>query len=127
VDTLKIAGEAVTVPRHAYTAGSVTIGTNWYTVQTLTTGSLNGGAVSFVGKAHVVVNSSDGASTTYLRLLDPNSTILDLSVGYDTGVGASMVVCARGTVEGTYSLQAFGGHIPSSASHRSLLMIGSKR
>lgn len=133
IDTLKIAGQAVTVPDSVRTAGSTSIsnGSSWTTVQTLPMDP-EGGSVTVIGAATISHESSTGESADHeLRFLSPAGAILDdARATADAGHSSRLVCIGTSEESGTYSLQARtqGGDIQSPiAEKRSLVLIGSKR
>lgn len=122
VNTLQIAGEAVTVPRSVYTAGAISFGSSPVTLQSIWMNP-EGGSVCIVGKVYVTVSQN---TLTRIALVAPNGSVLDEVV---TSQNDTITLVSRSTQSGTYiiigNLPSFGAN--STASNRALLAIGGKR
>jgi len=136
VDTLQIAGQAVTVPVHAYTDGSSGSLTpsGWRTVQSAYCDPV-GGSVSCIASALISGNFSGAVE---LRVLDPSGAVIASTYGvvavlYTNSespqaytVPVTLTLVGKSTVAGTYVVQSYCDNWYS-VSKRSLLLIGSKR
>lgn len=124
VDTLAIAGNAVTVPVHAYTAGSVAIA-GFNTIQSayIATG---GQPITILFFAKLLSGSTNDDTVT-VRILDPNGVEL-VSDTLDLGALKSEFVTMsyQHNVDGTYVVQAASNETASFAK-RSLVLLGTKR
>ena len=126
VNTVNIAGNAVTVPVHAVSTSIVVTPSNaaWIELQTAYVDP-QGGAVSVVASV-AISNGTDLSAFSYgaIRVIDPAGNEIGLAAG-----GGGACVCARSTLAGTYTLQ--GRRLASVYNagfyYRSLLLIGSKR
>lgn len=134
VGTLKIAGEAVTVPRAAYTAAAC-ISSNGYTeffdVQTCYIDSA-GASVMILGGASLM--NSRGVARFGLRIVSPSGAILSETSSEPANdsngtASASMFVGAVSNEVGTYKLQARTGNTfyGASVSNRFLSLLATKR
>ena len=134
VGTLKIAGEAVTVPRSAYTAAAydtTSVGSAFYDVQTCYIDAA-GASVMILGGASMVNYS--GVPQFALRIVSPSGAILSESFSQPAGdsngtASASMFVGAVSNEVGTYKLQARTGSslYGASVSNRFLSLLATKR
>ncbi|MDD3329443.1 MAG: hypothetical protein PHW25_20380, partial [Zoogloea sp.] len=132
VGTLKIAGDAVTVPRSTFTAAEVSIhsSSGWVDVQNCYIDAAG-------APVHVIASLYTGAKTGNVyhkvRLLDPDSVELHLGSFFSE---ISVVMPVSSTKTGTYRLQAQASPSPwaplgttgtISVSHRCILLLGAKR
>jgi hypothetical protein len=122
VGTLQIAGNAVTIPVHAYTSASLTLNSIdvYVDIQSAYVDP-EGGSVS------VVATFQTTQGETHARVLDPSGSVL-CSVN---NTGGCISLSAKSNLAGTYKLQAARSEVASGATaivaQRSLLLIGSKR
>ena len=134
VGTLKIAGEAVTVPRSAYTAAEITSTfgfTTFIDVQTCYIDAA-GAPVMILGCASMWINA--GVPKFGLRIVSPSGAILSESFSQPadnaSGTAAeSMFIGAVSNEVGTYKLQARTGNTfhGTSVSNRFLSLLATKR
>jgi hypothetical protein len=122
VGTLQIAGNAVTIPVHAYTSASLTLNSIdvYVDIQSAYVDP-EGGSVS------VVATFQTTQGETHARVLDPSGSVL-CSVN---NTGGCISLSAKSNLAGTYKLQAARSIEVNEATaivaQRSLLLIGSKR
>jgi hypothetical protein len=122
VGTLQIAGNAVTIPVHAYTSASLTLNSIdvYVDIQSAYVDP-EGGSVS------VVATFQTTQGETHARVLDPSGSVL-CSVN---NTGGCISLSAKSNLAGTYKLQAARSTEVNEATaivaQRSLLLIGSKR
>jgi len=130
VSTLKIQDEAVTIPTSAFTAGSITVGSGWVTIQSLTFTS-TGQPVHISGFANL--NRISGAVSSYsYRLYRGETKILDsgnLHIIANSFLPTFGISDTPGVGEVTYYFKAVvAGTDPLwSAINRSLLAIEVKK
>ena len=134
VGTLNIAGEAVTLPRSAYTAAAITsiFGyTTFIDVQTCYIDAA-GAPVMILGCASMRIDA--GVPKFGLRIVSPSGAILSESFSERTGDSSgtsveSMFIGAVSNEVGTYKLQARTGNTMggTSVSNRFLSLLATKR
>jgi hypothetical protein len=132
ITTLKIAGEAVTVPRNASFPDTVSISTSWVTVGYITVPS---GPSQYTVTAKVTAyRGNEGDRTLWeARLLNNSGSQIDWAGAYvenvsDHGVPARQSITLVGSSgAGTYTVQCRVDAGTASASHLSIIAIGTKR
>lgn len=134
VGTLKIGSQAVTVP---VSASSQTQFNHTFSLQTILSAYINpeGGTVSIIASATLNPNSASQWPNATYGIYDPNGTLLvagyigttpDYSTQQTAFFPASIALCAQSTLTGTYTLRVQGNG-QGGTSHRTLILIGSKR
>lgn len=121
IGTLKVAGEAITAPRHYLTSAGISVGLSYVTVQS---GYCNpdGGKVSVMFSCLITY-------PTYVKIEDPNGVVIyeaATDVAYN-GYRTTVVALGVASAAGTYTIQCKGAGGGTIVSQRSLIMMVSKR
>lgn len=124
VDTLQIAGNAVTVPVHAYTAGVQSFSTVYVTTQSASI-TAGGQPVTILFFCRVFPYSGGGAVT--FRVLNPSDvSILEETMNFPESVSTPFNFSYQYSQDGTYSVQV-QATANCDISKRSLILLGTKR
>jgi hypothetical protein len=139
VDTLQIAGEAVVVPRSAYTEATIMVSQAgvpvWHTVQSLYINA-SGSSVVAIAKCDMYTypDAETGIATAKMRIVAPSGAIIDTTSSTSTKASSRpqayhVLIClGRSTEVGTYSVQVqHDQNTIAGASRRAFVLIGTHR